>query len=116
MYQDLFVPLKRQRFDDLDGLSRFLKSKSQFSTKIVQPETIRLTDNGLIKYGSNEETKMSLEGFVYMATRVFKIPDPFAKMIPFDLLQKNIERLSQEIEDNMTFIFNKEGLLVNAID
>jgi len=41
--------------------------------------------------------------------------DPFAQKIPLDLLQTNIIRLGKDIRFPIQFVFNQNGLIVNAV-
>ena len=84
----------------------------QYSTRDLPLNEIKLNDEGLIQFGGDSKN-ITQEGFQHFC-KLLKIPDPFAEYIPFDLLQRNIERIGNErASENVTLHFkgNMEHLV-----
>lgn len=114
MYDTFFEHIKPKEINSLAELETQLHDRPDYRTVFVDPTSIRLTDDGNITYNGNQG-KMSLEGFRNMVVQLYKIPDPFAKRIPLDALQYNIERLGKEINFPIQFVFREDGLIINAV-
>ena len=114
MYDTLFTKIEPHKFHDLEALQESLAKRPNYTTQKVDPVNVTLGDDGLINWNGSS-AKMSLQGFKHMMVNLYKIPDPFAKWIPLDLLQHNISEIGQKLEFNMAFVFNHEGLLINAV-
>ena len=115
MYENLFVELKPQKFETLGALEEVLRRKPEYRKQSFSGEKIKLNDDGQLSYNGSK-SRMSLEGFRRMVTKIYKIPDPFAKRIPLDALQYNITRLGKELQWPLCLIFNEDGLIVNAVE
>lgn len=88
-----FVPEEVKEYANIDdaltNLTPFLKQRQQIDTERVSFE---FNGNATFKIDgqTHKTTKYGLQSFC----RMLRIPDPFAKAIPLDLLQQNINRLS----------------------
>lgn len=114
MYETFFTDIEPRKFQNLEALGEMLEKRPSYHTQVVDPSTVSLGNDGLINYGDSK-SKMSLQGFRNMMVKLYRIPDPFATRIPLDLLQYNIKELGNELDFNMTFVFNDQGLLINAV-
>jgi hypothetical protein len=114
MYETFFTKLKPKTFNNIKALEQSLQSRQDYATEVVDPTSITLTDDGDITY-NGKKAKMSLEGFRNMVTKIHRIPDPFAKRIPLDLLQHNIKELGKGIDTPIEFVFQNDGLIINAV-
>jgi len=114
MYDTFFKQLMPVEVENLDELRGILENRPPYTTETVDPSSIFLGDDGLINY-NGKKSQMSLEGFKNMVVTMHRIPDPFAKRIPMDLLQYNIIELGKTINYPIQFVFNDEGLIVNAV-
>ncbi len=114
MYTSFFEDIKPKTVKTLDELETLLEERPAYTTEIVNPSSITLGDDGLISY-NGKKAKMSLEGFRHMVVKLHEIPDPFAQRIPLPLLQHNMIELGKSISFPIQFVFNQEGLIVNAV-
>ena len=114
MYDTFFEKIKPQSVKTLDELETLLEKRPAYSTELVDPPSIALGNDGLVTF-NGKKAKMSLEGFRHMVVQLHKIPDPFAQRIPLQLLQHNIAELGKTINHSIQFVFNSDGLIVNAV-
>jgi len=114
MYTSFFEDIKPKSVKTLDELDTMLEKRPAYTTELVNPSSIMLGDDGLVSY-NGKKAKMSLEGFRQMVVKLHRIPDPFAQRIPLDLLQHNLVELGKTISFPIQFVFNEDGLIINAV-
>ena len=111
-YSDLFKRSEVLQMETLEELQDKLEDSS-YDYRTVLPNTIRLKDNGLISSNIGD-FPIEFQGADSLISKVFKMPTEWSKRIPFDLLQSNIERLSNEVSDGVIFALH-QGTIINAI-
>ena len=106
-----FVLEKVELFDDFDkatsGLAPFLSTK-----ELVDPSKLTIEFNGACTF--------VIQGTKYHTTRfgltslckLFKIPDPFSRLIPVDLLKANIDRLAKEYKKEIQMVLDQHQNII----
>ena len=123
MYNELsFAPEKehvdvKSMDEALDAVKTFKTKPQKVSLKDITVSlnggaNLKVDEEGISKPQVMKMTQWSLQSLC----RFLGIPDPFARKIPIDLLQKNISRLLQEKrEDFVSLLIGKENEIVNIV-
>ncbi|KKW10754.1 MAG: hypothetical protein UY48_C0031G0008 [Candidatus Gottesmanbacteria bacterium GW2011_GWB1_49_7] len=106
-----FVPEKFLMVESLDELKDHAALFSSQACETVAGSSIGLTDDGLISVGS-DQFHITRTGFMGLCSTL-RIPNPFARRIPFDLLQFNVQRLSRQQQELSIFRVTSNGHLSN---
>lgn len=104
------IPFHKPEFTFVDSIAELEECQdiySGFEPNVINGATIGLTDDGLVAVGS-KEMPITKAGFRGLCSAL-GIPDPFAKRIPFDLLQFNIQRLAKMKKELAVFQSPKNG-------
>ena len=92
---------------DLKELIDISEEKFQFQSELIDLTNISVTESGqFVKDGHS--FNMTQDAFLSLCKQL-KIPDPFAKYIPWDLLQENITRLGNFTDKPVHLFFKGEG-------
>jgi hypothetical protein len=90
MYNNLnFAPPHEMRPTSLEELRELAETKFAFTSEAVDLSSAQVNDEGIITV-LGEDFPMTKPAFRQLCTRRLKIPDPFAKFIPWELLSYNI--------------------------
>jgi len=95
--------------DAVNGLKPFL-----LTTESIDPSEIGFQFNGSARFKLGENDYPTTSWGIKSLCKILKIPDPFAKAIPVDLLKYNIDRLSKvyTVEGGLTVSFDTDGNIV----
>ncbi len=93
MYDHISFPNERElAFRSKEELAS-LANAYQYTTNKVDIRDIVVNDNGTVTWPGHEQVPITEHGFRHFC-KLLRIPDPFAKHIPWDLLQHNIRELT----------------------
>ncbi len=113
MYDHLqFANVNQDRSTNYDELIDLSASKYNYSSELMDWSNVELTDNGTLIKGSKEH-QITQPGF-QMLCKQLRIPDPFAKHIPWDLLKHNIDTLASRSDDAFQLFFREDGTVVSV--
>lgn len=112
-YINLFEPIHHEKLETLAQLRTKLANLN-YEYEEVSPQGIKLLEDGKIQLRDGNKYPITLPGVLYYITKVLKIPDPFSKRIPYDLLQHNFSKLSEALDDSVTLIL-KNDKIINAV-
>jgi len=89
--------------DALTNLTPFLKQRTQ-----IDPEKLSFEFNGNAEFIIDGTKRKTTRYGLQSLCRMLKIPDPFATIIPLDLLRQNINRLS-ELQEDIDVVYDTRG-------
>lgn len=117
MYNELSFALEKEHVD-VKSMDEALNAVKLFKTnpRKVSLNDITISLNGGANLKVTDETMKITQWSLQSLCRFLGIPDPFARKIPIDLLQKNISRLLQEKRgDFVSLLIGKENEIVNIV-
>ncbi len=114
MYSHLqFADVNKHSTTNYDELIDYSKGEFTYAREYVDFSHFGVTDEGILTYDGKEK-QMIKHAFVRLC-RQLKIPDPFAKHIPWELLKYNIHELCSNSEEQaQVFIRQSDGVIVNV--
>ena len=94
MYNHLnFCDVRQTKTTDYNELVDLAQGDYAYNSSFVDLSGTEITNDGTFIYNGHEQ-RMTQPAFIKLC-RQLRIPDPFAKFIPWDLLKHNIDTLSQ---------------------
>tara|TARA_R100000458_G_scaffold59951_1_gene73169 strand:- start:2776 stop:3846 length:1071 start_codon:yes stop_codon:yes gene_type:complete len=110
-----FTSNSEARVQSWDELKDIVDERYSYNVQDVKLGDLSINDKGQICRG-DDNFSITEDGFKHFCTRILRIPDPFANMIPFDLLQHNVKEICKDrASDDVILHFNeKHGNLVNV--
>lgn len=113
MYNHLtFASVREHRSTDLQELVGLAKEKFHYDSQIVDISSLTITDKGTLLF-QGQERIMLRPAFIQLCKRL-KIPDPFAKHIPWGLLKHNITTLSMAYDIQVRVFTRDDDTIVNV--
>ncbi len=102
-----------RNFSSLDELEKLYSEYVYEESEPFHPSQVSLQTDGTYAINGQEVagTYSSLKGLC----KLLRIPNPFASRIPVDLLQRNIDRLSEEANFEIKTITRKDGNIANFV-
>ncbi len=97
---------------DFDELLELGRGQFSYESQPVKTGQIRVTDSGQIVVDGQE--RQMLKGAFIGLCRRLRIPDPFAKHIPWDLLQHTLCELSKSDNKDVQLFIRDDGVVVNV--
>jgi len=97
---------------DFDELFELGQEQFSYESHPVKTGQIRITDSGQIIVDGQE--RQMLKGAFIGLCRRLRIPDPFAKHIPWDLLQHTLCELSKSSNKDVQLFIRNDGVVVNV--
>lgn len=111
-----FAPTHSEVCETKDELmERIGWDKFNFHTSdVTSSRNFRMDSNG--EFSVDNEKKLMTTDALRNYCKLLKIPDPFARLIPLELLADNINTLSNELERSIKYVYrNSDGAIVNVI-
>ena len=106
-----FVLEKIEMFDSFDnaiaGLTPFLSTK-----ELIDPRTLTIEFNGSCTFTIQGTQYHSTKFGLTSLCKLFKIPDPFSRLIPVELLKTNIDRLAKEYKKEIQAVFDRNQNII----
>lgn len=93
--------------DAVKGFKPFLTQKYTVDSKMVSFEY-----NGRAQFLIGDTTYLTTEWGLLSLCKIFKIPNPFMRHIPMDLLKRNIDRLALKFDGELILSLDPEGTIV----
>lgn len=112
MYNHLdFAEERNNSTVHLQKMIQLSQDQYSYHSQMVKLNKVGITDRGLVTF-MGEERQMIKPAFVSLCKQL-RIPDPFAKFIPWELLKHNIDTLTQEIEKEVQLFVRDDGVIIN---
>jgi hypothetical protein len=106
MYNHLdFCEVRENKSIDYDELLDLAQDRYAYDSSFANLSDMGITNEGVLQWNGHEQ-RMTQPAFVKLC-RQLRIPDPFAKHIPWDLLKHNIDTLSRESQKGVQ-IFTRD--------
>lgn len=113
MYDQLdFAKVNITKATTYSGLIKAVKNQFTYSNEMVDLGEIRISEVGTLLWRGHE-ARLTKPAFVKFCKRL-RIPDPFAKFIPWDLLRHNINLLAGVVPDAVQIFQRDDGSIVNT--
>lgn len=110
-----FIPNSETKVQSWEELKDTIEERYSYNVQDVKLGDLSIDKDGHICIG-DDAYSITEDGFKHFCTRILRIPDPFANMIPFDLLQHNVKEICRDnsSEDVILHFNQKHGNLVNV--
>jgi hypothetical protein len=108
----LYAPSRETTVQSLPEALELANSDFAYNTREFQVRNLNLDGEGHILIG-NQDHPVTMDGMNGLCSR-FRIPNPFAGRIPYDLLKTNILRLARDAADETLIVHSRnDGAVVN---
>lgn len=98
---------------DFEKLATLGRKQFTYESQQVESSILSITDSGQLMVGG--QSKQMLQTAFVSLCKQLKIPDPFAKYIPWDLLEHNINQLSKSSGKPMQLLIREDGVVANVV-